>query len=568
MMRGSADGERRLAALAAFVVGYALLQEVAFALLQPPTYIPLLWPPAGLATAALLLNRRSRWPLYLLATGLVSLLGNQLHGQPAAASALYAGYNMLVPLAGAASYRLLGSRSPRLENMADVRNLLLGPGLVAPMVTSAAGIAVFVWAGVLSADGWLVEWEHHWVGQALGVLAIVPVALSWPRGRLTRDVRSDLLPAAAWLAVIVVGAWWSLGTSGSAAGTGLILELAPFLLLYLVAARYGRFAGAVGAALATGVVVAHVVGPFGFTAPIGLTDHQSMRLFRAVLLAIFLPTIALAVMVRERTQAQSELAEAQRQEVERLSRIDAMRRDFVNRAAHELNTPLTPLRFQVRALAEGMLGDINPRQAAAVDVLERNVLRLQHLADDLMTAGKLQSDQLALSRGAVDLADVAQDAAEAYRAQAEAQGITLAAETPDAPVLARGDRGRLYQVVSNLVSNAVRFAPAGGSVTVRVWEDAGLHLEVSDTGPGLTEEEAVACFEPFTQPVEAPVGTKPGTGLGLHVARGLAEAHGGTLTCIDPSKGHGARFRLTLPCGPSGEPPAAVELSRGLGRTA
>lgn len=536
-----------LAGLAAFFVGYLALQEVAFALLQPPTWIPLVWPPAGLATAALLLTKWSRWPQYLGATALASLAGNLVHGQPTTASILYAGYNMIVPLAGAASYRFLGSRSLRLETMADVRNLLLGPCLLAPMATSVLGIVVLVWADVLPAGGFLREWEHHWVGQALGVLAIVPLALSWPREPLLGLVRRDTFEAAAWLAAITAGAWWSLGTSETAAGMGFILELTPFLLLFWVATRYGVFAGAAGATLATAVVI-HSIGSFGLVAPAGLTDDEVIRLLRAALLAIFLPTIGLAVTVQERTRAQVELAESRRQEIERLSKIDAMRREFVNRAAHELSTPLTPLRLMSRSLAEGMLGQLDPEQAESINILERNVVRLERLAHELAVAGKLQSDRLDLRREAVDLADVAREATEAYQAQARTQEVTLELQVPEQPLPVVGDRDRLCQVFSNLISNAIRFTPPNGRVNVRAWkEDAQFHVEVSDTGPGLTEEEAQECFEPFIQPVEAPPGTKPGTGLGLHISRGLAVAHGGTVACIHPGKGTGARFRMTLP---------------------
>lgn len=538
-------------AMGAFLLGYLALQEPAFALLLPPSYIPLLWPPAGLATAALLLVPRRRWLPYLLLTGLASLAGNLYHGQPATAAWLYAGYNMLVALAGAYAFQVFGGREARLETMTDLRNLVVGPCLLAPMATSVVGVAALIWAGVLPAEGFLLEWEHHWVGQALGVLAIVPVALTWPRSQLSEisdRLDADALRAAAWLAVITLGAWWSLGSSGMAAGTGLILELAPFLLLYWVAARFGLFPAAAGAALATAVVLGHYIAPAGLSVPGSLTSDQGLRLFRAVLVALILPTLGLAVTVRERTKAQEEVAKVRKREVERLSKLDAMRRDFVNRASHELKTPLTPLRFQTRALASGFVGELDERQAQAVEILDRNTRRMAHLVDDLMRATKIQSDGLDLDKAQVDLRSVARSTVETYRAQATAEEIQLELEAPAQGPWILGDADRLGQVLSNVLDNALRFTPSGGRVEVELRaEDGQALLEVSDTGPGLTEEEASDAFEPFVQPIQAPPGAKPGTGLGLHISRGIVEAHGGRLTCTRPGKGQGAVFTASFP---------------------
>lgn len=552
------------------MAGYWALQEVAFELVSGPPWIPLIWPPAGLATAALLLAPRRRWPVYLALTAAASVAGNYVHGQPHVASWLYGGYNTLVPLAGAVAFLELNDGRARLETTIDLRNLLLGPCVAAPIVTSALGIAVFVWAGVLPGEELLLQWEHHWVGQGLGVLALVPLALAGRRHVADLDLSRETLEPLALVLAIGAGAWWSLRGGSVAVGTGLILELAPFLLLYWLGARYGTAAGALGATLATGVIVALTMTGTSLELFGTATGEQAVRVLRAVLVAIILPTLALGVTVEERTRAQEararakeEVAEAREREIERLTELEAMRREFVNRAAHELKTPLTPMLFQAKALASGMLGDVSEEQSDSLDVLERNLGRLDELVDDLIISVQLQGDELDLESGHVDLDELIEDGIDAYRSVAEQRGITLEIDDGDEVPQAWGDRERLDRVVAILLDNAVRFTPEGGRVTVRTVVDGNdVGVEVEDTGPGLTETQAEDAFEPFLQPIDPPSGSAPSSGLGLHIARGIVEAHGGSIEHSSPPERIGSRFTVRLPRASAVRAPEVVQQDR------
>ena len=220
-----------------------------------------------------------------------------------------------------------------------------------------------------------------------------------------------------------------------------------------------------------------------------------------------------------------------------LEHEDQLRRSLVGDLAHELRTPLTILRAQTEALVDG----VTPPDQATMVSLHDEVLRLTRLVADLETLAAADAARLHLDAGPVDLADVA--SAVADEARATADGVTITVEAAPTPV--SGDGGRLHQIALNLLANAVKFTPAGGSVTVRSWSDAGgAHLEVLDTGPGLAPGEQDVIFDRFSQGGAGKAAG--GSGIGLAVAAELAGAHGGTLTAANRPAG-GARFTLTLP---------------------
>lgn len=240
--------------------------------------------------------------------------------------------------------------------------------------------------------------------------------------------------------------------------------------------------------------------------------------------------------------------EAQRAEVARLAEVAKAKAAFINTAAHELNTPLTPIRLSLANLRSGKArGD-------PLSLLDRNVERLTRLLHDVLEGARLQSDRLRLDRHNMDLAALVREAVEEHQPQAQAHGVHLEAQA-DAPVPVVGDPGRLHEVVMNLLSNALKFTPKDGHVRARVeaQADGQAHVLVEDDGAGISGKDIPLLFQPFTQ-VGAP---HEGTGLGLYICRGVVETHGGHITVSSPGEGLGSRFEVTLPLAPEGAIPAA-----------
>jgi signal transduction histidine kinase len=230
----------------------------------------------------------------------------------------------------------------------------------------------------------------------------------------------------------------------------------------------------------------------------------------------------------------------------RLVEADRLKDEFVALISHDLRTPLTSIMgYTELALDDGEGPSLDPERRSYLDVVARSSQRLLRLVDDLLFVARLQAGKLELTPTVQDLRLLAEQAAHEAQRQAEAKGVELFFEA-DGPVEVDVDKGRIFQLLDNLVSNAIKFTPQGGSVHVRVVRNGSAVLEVSDTGIGFTEDEAARLFERFFRTDAAVEEQVPGTGLGLHIAQAIAEAHGGTITAA-PRLGGGAVFRIELP---------------------
>lgn len=222
-----------------------------------------------------------------------------------------------------------------------------------------------------------------------------------------------------------------------------------------------------------------------------------------------------------------------------VQREDELRRQLVRDVAHEVRTPLTILRGTTEALVDGVM---DPDEET-LSSLHDEVLRLTRVVGDLETLAEAEASALQLQLGPVDLAAVAEAAVAIARAAATAEELELVADLSPAP--AKGDAGRLGQVAVNLVVNALRYTPAGGTITVRTaTEDTRAVLQVLDTGPGIAEEDLPHLFERFYRG-RTPERTS-GSGIGLAVASELVAAHGGTIEAGNRPEG-GAVFTVRLP---------------------
>ena len=222
-----------------------------------------------------------------------------------------------------------------------------------------------------------------------------------------------------------------------------------------------------------------------------------------------------------------------------VQREDELRRNLAADVAHELRTPVTIVQGELEALLDGV-SEPTPERLSS---LNDEVLRLGRIIDDLAMLSAADAASLRLERTDVDLGDVAARAAEALRPTADAAGVSLI--TIFGPARAEGDAARLDQVARNLVSNAIKFTPAGGTITIRVaTENDNAVLEVSDTGHGIPANELPDVFNRFWRGAAA--GGTNGSGVGLAVVRELVTAHGGSVTVASPP-GEGARFTVALP---------------------
>jgi signal transduction histidine kinase len=243
------------------------------------------------------------------------------------------------------------------------------------------------------------------------------------------------------------------------------------------------------------------------------------------------------------------MARALEAAAEREREMEKMRRDLIAAVSHDLRTPLASTRALIEAVADGVAE--NPEtEARYLSSARRELAHLSRLVDDLFELARIDSGMLQLTLEEASLHDLISDTISSFQPQAESRNVRLVGEVSGDvdPVLANPPR--LQRVLHNLLSNALRHTPADGTVALRATAQGDeVRVEVSDTGEGIAAEDVHRVFERSfraersrSRPEEDGA---PGAGLGLAIARGLIEAHGGTMS-VESDLGRGSRFRFTL----------------------
>ncbi len=249
----------------------------------------------------------------------------------------------------------------------------------------------------------------------------------------------------------------------------------------------------------------------------------------------------------EQQRSEALIVSVQREQEEAaLRRADRQKDEFLATLAHELRNPLAPIRSAVELIRRVAPSDVKIQRAR--DVIERQVVHLSRLVDDLMDVSRITLGNVRLQRETLDVVTVAAGAVESIRSSAEAAGVLLEERLPNTKIAVSADSTRLLQCIVNLLNNAVKFTPAGGTVTLSVLAGGSrVRIEVSDTGVGISPASLDRIFEPFFQ--ERPTGSNGNTGLGIGLAltRKLIELHGGTIHVESAGPGQGSRFRIELP---------------------
>ena len=240
---------------------------------------------------------------------------------------------------------------------------------------------------------------------------------------------------------------------------------------------------------------------------------------------------------------------------------ERLKDQFVSLISHELRTPLASILGYLELVVDDEEQPLADEHRQYLAIVERNAQRLLRLVGDLLFTAQVDAGRLTLTPEDVDLGAIVRAAEDTARVTAAARGVTVVVDVPAEGLVARGDALRLGQACDNLVSNAVKFTPAGGQVTLRLrqaWRDADgtvgdvvggspvALLSVSDTGVGIPTGEQGQLFTSFFRASTARRNAVPGVGLGLTITKAITTAHGGTLD-VESAEGRGTTFTLTLP---------------------
>lgn len=355
------------------------------------------------------------------------------------------------------------------------------------------------------------------------------------QGRVIVPLRPDF-PAGAQVAASVLARGEAITVNGVVVGAVLTVEGRPGLnpeeMLFLQRTNMALVLASLSA-----VLVALVVGVWlarSLTRPLRALTEATHRMAGGAL--------EQSVTVKSNDEI-GELALAFNQMSSEISRANTARKQMTADIAHELRTPLTVIGGHVEAMRDGVL----PATPERLSIIYSEIEHLQHLVGDLRTLAQAEAGELKLNPQAVAPVELLEQVRATFEHQAAQQGVTLQLDIDKGLPALRVDEVRITQVLSNLLSNALRYTPSGGAVTLAASRHAaGVTLHVRDTGPGITPDDLPHIFDRFYRADKARSDSDGASGLGLAIAKALVEAHGGTIAARS-TVGHGATFTLQLP---------------------
>jgi len=244
----------------------------------------------------------------------------------------------------------------------------------------------------------------------------------------------------------------------------------------------------------------------------------------------------------------------------RLKELDKMKSDFVSNVSHELRTPLTSIKGSVDNMLDGLTGSLNEKQIRYLNRIKSNTDRLSRLINDLLDLSRIESGRVEVRPTNLPLTALAEEVAEHMKALAAEKLIRIEIPPADPKVTAWADRDKVTQVLMNLISNAVKFTPRDGKITVALEKNGSDYIQISvaDTGPGILPEERNRIFSKFYQVANVDKQKPKGSGLGLAISKALVEMHGGKIW-MESEVGKGSTFYFTLPA----QQPFKLEMPAG-----
>jgi signal transduction histidine kinase len=513
-MRDQPAKQRTVLEIAALAALYAALAKLGLSLGAVAGFATLVWPPTGLALATLLLFGSRLWPGISLGAVLVNLWT----GAPLAAAFGIAIGNTLEALLGVYLLRRFFDFRGAFDSLLHVLGLMLA-AVMSPLLSATIGVMSLGLAGIVEPGQVPQTWRAWWVGDVLGALVVAPLLLAWGAKNEPLKLRGLRLVEALALAVL-------LGLVSYAIFFDAIPAVypfeAPYILFPLFVWSALRF-DLRGATLATFLVLVLAIwgtalgtGPFASEA----LAHGLLALQTFMGCAVLTPLVVAGVTMDRARAIRTQEA-------------------FVATVSHDLKNPLNALLMSAELLRRKVPEE--PVQKH-YEVLDRCVERMMQLIRHLLDASAIERRRLTLERRPEDTLSLANEALEMLRPLATNKNLSL--QVQGEQLHAYCDRERVLQVLSNLLGNAIKFSPERGAITVRTGrvKDA-VCVSVEDNGPGIEPGSLGRVFERYWHAKPAAGG---GTGLGLFIAKGIVEAHGGRIW-VESTVGVGSAFYFTLP---------------------
>ena len=495
------------------------------------------WPPTGIALAAVLLLGVRAWPAIFLGAFLVNI---SIAGAVISSIGIAAG-NTLEAVVGALLVERYADGLHAFERARNFLRFIVLAGLISTAISATIGATSLAVTGEAAWNSYGSIWLTWWLGDAAGALIVAPLLVLWAT---TPPATLRERPFEALLLFFVVSATGALVFAHPA----LDHYPLPFLCippLIWAAFRFGQREVATSVAvLATIATWATVrgTGPF-----VMRSDNESLLLLQSFMGTISALTLPVAALVWERKAIEQERASLLRLEQAARAEAEAANRakdDFIAMLSHELRNPLGAISNAAEVLR---IADSNPSfSGRAIEIIGRQAKHLSRLIDDLLDVARVASGKIMLVAEKVDLSEIVERCLATLRNSGRLERHRITIETT--PAWVNGDAVRLSQIVDNLLQNAIKYTPADGQIEVQTLRegDAAV-LRVRDTGVGIAADLLPHVFELFVQGTRSLDRSEGGLGVGLTLSHRLVQAHGGSLTAASDGPSKGCTFTVRLP---------------------
>jgi signal transduction histidine kinase/ActR/RegA family two-component response regulator len=500
------------------------------------------WPPAGIALAAMLLLGYRAWPAIFVGAFIVNL---STAGDIGTSVAIATG-NTLEAITGAWLVNRFAGGKSVFDRPQGVFKFAIAAA-IGSVVSPLFGVTSLALDGFADWTNYGAIWVTWWLGDVTGDLIFTPLVLLWGiRWKLAWKKEEAievgvLLLLLALLSVIVFGGWLEI----SAKNYPIAFICGPIVIW--TAFRFTQ------RETATGIFILSVIAVWGtvrgFGPFVSQTENQSLLTVQSWTAVLAITAMALSAGMAERRRIEGELQQ-QKSIVEAANRT---KDHFLAMLSHELRTPLTPVISALESL------ETEPTQTkdtrASLAMIRRNIELETQLIDDLLDFTRIARDKMQLRFVPVDAHQAVSNVVEICRGEARSKSLDVHLNLRAKNCHVTADTAKFQQIIWNLLKNAIKFTPEGGDITISSENPSETIFTVSvrDTGIGMEPEVIQRIFDPFEQGNRSFEHRFGGLGLGLAISKSLAQAHGGTLTAESDGPNRGSTFTLSMQALPQGE---------------
>jgi signal transduction histidine kinase/ActR/RegA family two-component response regulator len=500
------------------------------------------WPPAGIALAAMLLLGYRIWPAIFVGAFLVNLT---TAGDVATSFAIASG-NTLEALAGALLTNWFAGGRNAFDRPAGIFKFAVAAAISA-VISPLCGVTSLALAGFADWANYSAIWLTWWLGDATSDLVFAPLVVLWSAGLQHGWNKKEATEVGVlFLLLVLLGSVVFGGWLGISSGNYPLSFICGPIVIW-TAFRFSQRETATGIFVLSLIAVwgtLHGFGPFSRG-----TENQSLIALQLWIAVLTITAMALSAGMAERRRIEEQL----HQQKTVIEAANHTKDHFIAMLSHELRTPLTPVIAALESLETERTGSEDAK--ASLTMIRRNIELETQLIDDLLDFTRIARDKMQLRFVPLDAHQAVLNVVEICRAEAKSKRLCVHLNLRAKSSYVTADPAKFQQIIWNLLKNAIKFTPEDGEITIfsENPSETAFSVGVSDTGVGMDPEVMQRIFDPFEQGNRSFDHRLGGLGLGLAISKSLAQAHGGILTAQSEGSNRGSTFTLSMQALPQGE---------------